>query len=258
LTGAAYGLVPVTAAVIVLLPPVRRFPLWALLIAPLSVFAVLKVVGRSQWGTTLPLTLIEAAIIAVTVILARWVSDGLEEFAQVVARLTIGRDHRLPDSFAEGQAEMYRELRRARHYERPLAVMSIGVEEDSLQIALDRMVRETQHAMMKQYVLSDVANTLCDELEDYNVIAQHDDHFLILLPEVKVEDLTDFVKRLQNGMYERSGVRLRVGVASFPDDAATFDGLVDCAEKGMDGKHLSECSPKAAHKAVESYYRSAA
>jgi hypothetical protein len=126
-------------------------------------------------------------------------------------------------------------MRRARHHQRPLALMAIGVDEESIHIALDRMVQEAQQAMIKRYVLSDVARSLCDELEDYNIIAQSDDHFLVLLPEVTSEQLSDLSGRLHNALSDRLGVALQIGSASFPEDAVTFKSLVEKAVGEMDG-----------------------
>ena len=130
-------------------------------------------------------------------------------------------------------------------------LMAVGVEENSIQVALDRMVQEVQRAMMKRYVLSDVARTLCHRLEDYNVVAQTNDHFLILLPEVASEQLTDLVGRLRQVVSEQVGVTLQVGTASFPDDAVTFESLVDKAVEEMDGKKKPESSLRPQRLATE-------
>ena len=97
---------------------------------------------------------------------------------------------------------------------------------------------------MKQYVLSDVARTLCGELEEYNIIAQRNDHFLILLPEVTPDQLADLTGRLRTAVSERIGVSLQMGAASFPDDAATFESLLEKAEREMDGRVQSDFSAK--------------
>ena len=148
---------------------------------------------------------------------------------------------------------MYRELRRARHHQRPLAVMAVGVEEESVQVALDRMVQEVQQAMMKRYVLSDVAKTLCHRLEDYNVIAQTNDHFLLLLPEVTPDLLPDLVGRLRQTVSEQVGVTLQIGSASFPDDAVTFDSLVEMAVREMNGTRELDRSMNSQSLATEHY-----
>jgi hypothetical protein len=245
ITSVAYTFVPFMAVLTILVPRLRKVPLRALLVVPIPIFLVLKAwVGRPIWGTAITLTVTEICVIALTTILARWVSNGLSEFESAIAHITIGQVGKLSEPFSTGQAEMYREVRRARYYQRPVMLMAIGVEEESIQVALDRMVQEVQQAMMKQYVLSGVAKALCDELEDYNTIAQRDDHFLALLPEVTSEKLTDLIERLRRAVSEQVGVTLQIGTASLPEDAVTFESLVDKAVREMDAKPGPGPSPR--------------
>jgi GGDEF domain-containing protein len=226
----AYTFVPVMAVLTILVPHVRKVPLGVLLVGPIPIFLVFKAwLGYHIWDAAIPLTVTEICVIALTTILARRVSNGLVEFESAIANITIGQIGKLPEPFSVGQGEMYREVRRARHHQRPLVLIAIGVEEGSIQVALDRMVQEAQQAMMKQYVLSGVARTLCDELEDYNIIAQRNDHFLALLPEVAPEKLTDLIEQLCRAVSEQVGATLQIGTASFPEDAVTFESLVEKA-----------------------------
>ena len=252
--GVAYIFVPIVAALTVSIPRMRQVPLWLLLVVPVPIFLVLKAWrGSPVWGAAMPLTVTEICVLAVTIILARWVSNGVGEFESAIAHITIGEVDMLAEPFSKGQAAMYRELRRARHHQRPLAVMAVGVEEESVQVALDRMVQEVQQAMMKRYVLSDVAKTLCHRLEDYNVIAQTNDHFLILLPEVTQDLLPDLVSRLRQTVSEQVGVTLQIGIAAFPNDAVTFDSLVEMAVKEMNGARKLERSVHSQPLATEHY-----
>ena len=239
ITRVAYISVPIMAILTILVSRLRKVPLGVLLVGPVPIFLVLKAwMGFRVWGTAIPLTVTEICVIALTTIMARRVSNGLSEFESAIAHITIGQVGKLPEPFSTGQGEMYREVRRARHHHRPLTLMAIGVEEESIQVALDRMVQEVQQAMMKQYVLSGVARTLCDELEDYNVIAQRNDHFLALLPEVVPEKLSDLTERLRRAVSEQVGVALQIGIASFPEDAMTFESLVEKAVEKMDPAYL--------------------
>ncbi len=235
ITRVAYILVPFMAVLTILICRLRRVPLGVLLVGPIPIVLGLRAWLRyGIWGTAIPLTVTEICLITLTTILARWVSNGLSEFENAIANITIGQVGKLPEPFSTGQGEMYREVRRARHYQRPLTLMAIAVEEESVRVALDRMVQEVQRAMMKQYVLSGVSKTLCDELADYNTIAQRNDHFLALLPEVTPEKLTDLIERLRRAVSERVGVTLQIGTASFPQDAMTFESLVEKAVQEMD------------------------
>jgi hypothetical protein len=247
LTATAYGFVPMMAMLTILVPLLRRVPLWALHSGSIVVFLMLKMTNRSQWGVPLPLTITEICVIVLTIVMARWVSNGLDEFEKAVGRISIGQIGKSLESFSDGQAGMYRELRRARHYQRPLSLMAVSIEEGALQVAVDRMVQETQQAMMRQYVLSSVARTLGDALEDYNIVAQSNSHFLIMMPEVSREQMDDLVGGLRQLVAEQVGVTLEVGAASFPDDAMTFDSLMEKAVKDMNEKQESGSSPGSSH-----------
>ncbi|RLC76072.1 MAG: hypothetical protein DRJ03_20610 [Chloroflexi bacterium] len=234
ITDVAYTFVPFTVTLIIFAPRLRRVPLGAFLTASTLVFLLLKTWFKSHvWGSSLPLTVTEICIIAVAIILARWVSNGIGEFERAITHITIGHNNGLPESFSDDQAKMYQELKRARRYQRPLTMMAIGIEEDSIQVALERMVREAQQVMMKRYVMSDIAKTLCDELEDYNIIAQNNNHFLVLLPEVAAGQLPDLSNQLRETLFEQTRVAPQIGTASFPDDAVTFDDLVEKATEAM-------------------------
>ena len=241
IAGVAYTFVPIVAALTISMPRLRQVPLWALLLLPVPVFLVLKVLaGYPLWGAAMPLTVTEVCVIAVTIILSRWVSNGVSEFENAIARITIGQLDVRARSPSTGQAEMHREIRRARHYQRPLTLMAVGVEEKSIQVALDRMVRKVQQAMMMRCVLSGVAKTLCQKLEDYNVIAQTDNYFLIWLPEISSDQLAELASRLRQAVSEEVGATLQIGTASFPDDAETFESLVGKAVAEMNLKEDSE------------------
>ncbi|MDY0018576.1 MAG: hypothetical protein RBT47_01100 [Anaerolineae bacterium] len=235
ITGAAYIFVPVVAVLMIAVPAMRKIPLWVLLASQGALFLMIKTWGATVWGSALPLTVTELFIISVTASLARSVSKGVGEFEHALARITIGSTDALADSLSNGETEMYKELKRARNHQRPLGLLAIEVENASIQAVLDRMVQEAVQAMMKQYVLSDVARTLCEKLEDYDIIARHDDNFLILLPEVTSGQLFDLAGRLREVVYEETGVALKVGVASFPEDALTFENLMEKAVQGLEG-----------------------
>jgi GGDEF domain-containing protein len=235
LTDVAYTFTPVLVAVVMLTPRLRSIPLWLLLVVVIAVFLIVKTWIRSNiWGAYLFLTVTEACAVALTTILARSVSLAVSEFESAVSHISIGPADKMLEATSTGQAKIYQEVRRARNYERPLTLMAIGVEEESIDVALDRMVQEVQHGMMKQYALSGVAKTLVSELQDYNTIAQSNDHFLVVLPEVTRDKLPELTERLRKSVAEQVGVNLKIGAACLPGDAPTFEGLVERAVQAME------------------------
>jgi len=237
ITAVTYTFVPAMVIVTVLIPSLRRIPAWVHVLAPIPVFLVVETLLKDElWGAYLALTVTEVCAIVLTTLLARRVSMGISEFECAIDHITLGQPGKSPEPFSVGQGEIYRQVRRARDHQRPLALMALKVEEESIKVALDRMVQEAQKAMMKQYVISGVSKTLCDELEDYNIIAKRNDHFLVLLPEVTPDELPDLTKRLCKAISEQVGVTLQVGTASLPENALTFEGLVEKAIEKMDAE----------------------
>ncbi len=229
----AYIMVPVVVAVIVLFPSLNRVNLWMLLIVPILVFLVLELgMGTDVWGADILLTLTEICSIAVTTLLARWVSLGVTEFENAVTNMTIGRGNERRTR----QGEIYREVQRARVHHRPLSLIALKADETAVNIAIDRIVREAQQAMIKQYVLGGVSKTLVEELPDYNLVARRNDHLLVVLPEVAPEQLSGVVEQLRAAISRQVGVGLRVGTASLPEDATTFESLLAKAMKDMEAE----------------------
>ncbi len=235
ITAVTSAMLLIVAVLTLLAPGLARAPVGVILAIPTLIFLVLKAAaGATVLGTGALLTITELCVIAITILLARWVSSAVNEFESAIAHITIGRRGYTPEPPMAGSGSIYREIRRARNYERPLALMAIAVEEKSVQIALDRMVQEAQLTLMKQYALSGVSRVLCEELEDCNVVVQSNGHFLIGLPEVTPEQLPALMERLRQLVSEQVGVSLKIGTASLPSDGLTYEGLQDKAIKNME------------------------
>ncbi len=226
-----YSYVLLAAVVLITLsvPGVRRPPLRLAL--PVVVVLFLAVKLYFEWGGASKIEDVlraatELSAIVLTLLLTRQLNRALDEFQEAVAAITIPHIGKSVDAFSADQGEMYQEVRRARQYNRPLALLALKVEEDSLKVALQKVLREAQRAMMHELVLAGVAGTLCDELQDYDIIGRQNGYFLVLLPEAKKEDVPGVANRLCNAVSERVGVKLQVAAVTFPDNALTFEGLV--------------------------------
>jgi GGDEF domain-containing protein len=190
-------------------------------------------IGEFTNVLSIPYAFSEVCILALTTFLAYWVNMAITEFESSVAHISVGHNDKLPESDAVGQGLIYREVRRARNHQRPLTLMTVGVDEKSIKVALDRMVQETQMAMMKQYTLSDISKTLCKTFEDSDIIVKSNDHFLIVLPETRVENVPGLIERLRRQVSEEVGVNLKIGTASLPVDGFTYEGLIEKATGEM-------------------------
>ncbi len=204
-------------------------PLWPILIA-IVIFIGLKIIFKYPiLGSALPITVTELGAITLTGVLAHQLVRSLQEFESAVANITIGRIGKNSTPFSSGQAEMYREVKRAREHQRPLTMVAMKVKESSMQVAMHRIVEEAQRTMMKRYVQAGIARALSEELQDYDIIAQQDDWFILLLPETPLEERARLASRLHQVIAENMRVEVEIGTTTFPDEAVTFESLVDLA-----------------------------
>jgi GGDEF domain-containing protein len=231
----AYIFVALAALITLALPVLHRLPLWLLSAGGVIIFLVLKSwFGYPLWGATLAVTITEICAILVTGLLTRQVIGAIWEFEDSIVNFTIKRVGRQTKAFDIEQGEMYQEVRRARAFNRPLALLAIEPTMDSLKVATEKMVEEVQQATMKQYVLAALAKKLEEQLGPYSIIAQDGDRFLVLLPETSEEDVPKMSAQVRGQVHESIGLELQVGSAALPQ-VETFDELVETAYAEMKG-----------------------
>jgi GGDEF domain-containing protein len=240
-----YLFVLVVAVFTLTSPRLKRIHYSWMLTLPAIVFLGIKALMEMPiLGSALPVTIIETCAIIFTTLLLIWVRDAIQEFESAVADITMVQQDKLIDTATAGQSALYREVRRARNHQRPLALMAISVDDNSIKGALDRMVKEAQQSVIRQFTLANVSKTLSEKLEDCDIVVQANNHFLVILPETKPDDLPRLIERLRKQVADQVGVDLKVGTASLPQDGFTFEGLLDKAtlemQESMESKSFIE------------------
>ena len=166
-----YALAAATALPVMLFGRLHRTPFVGLFAAAIPLVLLLKVgFGYPLAGTHLPLTVTELVAVGITVFLARKIGRCLDEFHEAVDHATSNglADRSLP--FEHGQAEMYREIRRARRFHRPLTLLTISADEETIQMSLDQWISDMQRMTARNYGMARVAELLVSVLKDCDVI----------------------------------------------------------------------------------------
>ncbi|MEZ4870518.1 MAG: hypothetical protein R3C14_54820 [Caldilineaceae bacterium] len=220
-----------------------QMPLQWLLLMVLPPFFLLKqYLGTETMGAHLPITVTELSAIALTIFLAKQTSQKLEEWHTTLSNLVIRRGKYEAQPFDTGQAEIYREVRRARKYGRPLALLAISVPDAlstassgtlSQQLPDNRFIKEIESELVKKYILARVADLLIEALDDSAIITQRNSHFVALLPEMADAQLEQTIHELQVASQEKLGVSLKIGTSTFPEEAVTFEKMLEHAEQAM-------------------------
>jgi hypothetical protein len=242
-----YIFVASVAAAIVILPRLSRKEFSVLLAVPVFAFIIFKVLFETgPWqqnlfeGEALPLTVTQLAAIVITAILARRISEALVEFHEAVNEITFSQIGVPPPLFTEKQGSMYNELKRARHYHRPLSVVALKIDEENIQMIIPKIIKDVQQAMMKEYVLAYLTRILDSSVNDFNTIARYKNHFIMLFPETPGLDIPEIVRNLEKTIRDKLNIRLNTGYASFPDEAITFENLIELAVEKANNGQLEE------------------
>lgn len=241
------------AAVVAIIPKTNRLSYLALILIPVPSFLLFKTFGRgdSLWGAALPLTVTQVSGIAVTGLISRQISGGLREVERLVSEITSGYIGKPARDFSEAQDVIYRELRRARHHQRPLSVITLKIDETSVDIALPKMIAEVQRAMMNEYVLAGVTRILTRNVSDFGTIARRNNYFVVVLPETPNEEAAEVASKLEKVIYDSLKVNLLSGTASFPEQAVTFEALLNLATEAADDKETTQTNSLAEPKQQE-------
>jgi hypothetical protein len=227
------GLALASVLAVVLWPPLRRASTPWLMLPVVTAWGAAKLVLGQPISGVLPVAVTEVVALALSVLLARRLGEGLDEFRRGVGQLLV---RHLPDpalGFEAGQGVMYREVRRARRREHPLCLLALDVEGGDAEHLRSPLLEEVQRDHLRGYASARLAEILARETQEGDIIVRHQDHLLTLLPETRRADALRVADRLRRRVAERLGLELRVGLSSFPDQELTFDELLERAEAEM-------------------------
>lgn len=231
--GAASYLLLAIALAILAVPALRRVStVWALaLIFP--AFVALELATTPMHAANPVGSLLEFAGVGIAIALACRLARRFALAEDVLSELALGTLGETAPPFARVQGEMFREVRRARRYERPLSLLAVSARGPQPPPALAQLLEEARRASLSRLVNLKVGTLLDDQTAGSAVIAERDGHYLLLLPEAGRQEAERVAKRLEQAAVDRHGIGLRFGIASFPHQEITFDKLLETAETDL-------------------------
>ena len=177
----------------------------------------------------------ELSLLSVSIWFAYQLGRQIYDFEEAVANITFTETNGRVQPLESALEDIKIELTRSRRYKSPLSVVVVEPEGNSIKVALHRTIKEVQQAMMTRYVLTSMARVISMALRRTDmVIKQHEkERFVILSPHTPGSDLQIVVQRIQQAVSKQLGVSVKCGVASFPEDALTFEELLHQAEQNL-------------------------
>jgi GGDEF domain-containing protein len=179
------------------------------------------------------LTATRVGAIVLTGLIAHQINIHLYEIERAISAFAFTDFLPWPVTFSDAQTQLYRELQRARHHERPLSLVVLQVDAESMKTAIPRVAEEVRQSMAKRFVFAKFAQVLDDNLPRFHSFALRDDCFIAAMPETTASEAAELIQSIGAIAARDIGLTVYAGVASLSDEATTFEALVELAEQKM-------------------------
>lgn len=190
-------------------------------------FALLQLVDRELTGSAnVEVIVLEIVILEVGVWLSYNLAAGIAQSESLMDILAQGTfPHRAIDmEVASGQIKT--EFGRSRRYHRPLSLLVLEVNPKSGE-ATREILKSMQQDVLSRLSNARVGQAIGDAIRQTDLLVRdHIGRFIVLCPETDFENAVILAGRTCNIIENRTGLQANCGVASFPDEALTFDDLL--------------------------------
>lgn len=227
-----YVLGTVAVVATILLPGFAKRPASSVILLWFLIFALFKLLllsERSIWGGIYTyLTLTEAVFVLVLVYLAHRVARNYYEFQQAAEYVSLADAGRHLLRVEDASQEIGREMSRSRHFHRALSVIIVSPDKKSLVKVVPRLMEEIQRNVAELWTAARLSNTIKEQLRVVDMVMEDRENgrFIILCPEIDTLGANILTDRVGKALSDQLGVNISYGIASFPQEALTFETLL--------------------------------
>lgn len=238
-------LVAVVAMILPLISFFQQRSVLLTLIPTLMLLALVLVISPSQdlGDFYTYITLVEITMLTVLAVLGHRVGQSLAEFRRAVEIVTLKDSTSRLYDLARANELVRTEMSSSRRTQRPLSLLIFQADASSLNMMMHRFVQDLQRSMMQRYVLAMTARVLSRNLRRTDLIIEDGKpgRLVLVTPDTPGESAMLLGQRLVQLVQDQLGITARYGTASFPDQALTFDELLDVAEHRLrDDQHAGD------------------
>jgi hypothetical protein len=224
-------------------PRISRISVYAPLVFWAAVYIILlQVINRNYSANKgeLPVVVLEFMLLEVGVWFAHQLASQISHAESIMDALAMSAfPNRARDIDSENQ-RIKIELTRSRRYHRPLSVVVIQTESEDEKISRE-MLKSVQQDLLSRFTSARVGQIIDDRIRQTDlVLRDYKGRFIVLCPETDFRNGSLLAKRIAQSIKERTSLRVLWGVAAFPDEALTFEDLLQKArERLIDSTSLS-------------------
>jgi hypothetical protein len=189
--------------------------------------------SKSATSSEFSIIVVEFVLLELGVWFAMRLSTELRYAETLMDALAFGAfPNRVRDIDAESQ-RIKVELTRSRRYQRPLSLLMIEVEPDLTDTA-SVIAKTIQNDLMNRFSFARVGQVIDDLIRQTDLfLKDRRGRYVILCSETALPAVEMFADRIAHAVKDKTGLRMFWGFASFPDEALTFEDLMQKARERL-------------------------
>ena len=231
-----YLAVIVAVAVTLFFPSISRVSVYVPLLVWTGVYLILLQINNRIYSADkgdLPLIVLEFVLLEVGVWFAHQLALQISHAESVMDALALSAfPNRAHDIDSESQ-RIKIELTRSRRYRRPLSLVIIhpAFEEEKMTMEL---LKSIQHDLLSRFTSARVGQIIDDCIRQTDLVMRdRRGRFIILCPETDLGNASLLGRRITQAVRGRTSLHVLWGAASFPEEALTFDDLLQKARERL-------------------------
>lgn len=133
------------------------------------------------------------------------------------------------------------ELYRGRRFELPLSLLSIEFDSNSVVMVLSKTIEEMQQRILDRYAIVHLTKILKKYVRrsDTVLVDLENQRICLLSLGMDAEGIEQMGEKMREISQDELGVKVCYGTATFPDEASTFEGLLNIALDDSQGREKS-------------------
>lgn len=186
-----------------------------------------------QKDRSLEVNLIQLLLFLLSAVLAYDVGRRMDQFDRTLEGLSSSAYPNRVRDIRTSHDLISAELTRSRRYHHPLSILSIRLDTPKGKDGWKEL-ETIANDMVERFAIAKVSQILSELARNTDlVLNDKDGQFVVVCPETNLNNITILADRIKSAVEESMNAKIEWGGATFPDEAITFDDLLQTAQKRL-------------------------
>lgn len=231
-----YFLVMVAVPATIFFPYISRTSVAIPMIIWGAVYLVLlQILDRSDSApfSTFPIILLEFILVQLGVWLAYQLAYGISQAESVMDLMALTAFPSRTMDINAASKQIKTEITRSRRYHRPMGLIVLQASMDE-NIPKSQLVSAIKNDLSHRFSFARIGQVIDEHIRQTDMVfRERFNRFVILCPETNFQNSQILAERIADMIHNKTSVQVAWTVAAFPDDALSFDDLLEVANSKL-------------------------